>query len=49
MPSLVASDKARADGIVSVKETTATRICWAAGEENSNVTLHRGENFHGKI
>lgn len=30
MPCLVASDKATTDGIVSVKETTATRICWVA-------------------
>lgn len=30
IPSLVASDKATTDRIVSVKETIATRICWAA-------------------
>lgn len=30
MPCLVTSDKATTDGIVSVKETTATRIWWVA-------------------
>lgn len=30
MPSLVAPDRATTDGIVSVKETRATRICWVA-------------------
>lgn len=48
MPCLVASDKDTKDGIIAVKETIATYagLQW---EENSNVILQRGENFHGKI